>query len=139
MSCSPHRVALCSSSEARYNSAAQANEPHYTRIRGNNVSRYISWSLQTRYDDKGEMIPHDEMNKIFAEEEPEAWERFCAWKEGQTGFPWIDALMRQVRAEGWMHHLGRHSVACFLTRGQLYVSWERVRPCTSISLLSSPI
>ncbi len=24
-----------------------------------------------------------------------------------------------------MHHLGRHSVACFLTRGDLYVSWEK--------------
>lgn len=34
--------------------------------------------------------------------------------------------MRQVHQTGWMHHLGRHSVACFLTRGQLYVSWERV-------------
>jgi cryptochrome len=34
--------------------------------------------------------------------------------------------MRQLKAEGWMHHLGRHSVACFLTRGQLYISWERV-------------
>lgn len=33
--------------------------------------------------------------------------------------------MRQLIAEGWMHHLGRHSVACFLTRGQLYISWER--------------
>ena len=35
--------------------------------------------------------------------------------------------MRQLVQNGWMHHLGRHSVACFLTRGQLYISWERVR------------
>ncbi|OQV03181.1 hypothetical protein CLAIMM_08259 [Cladophialophora immunda] len=27
--------------------------------------------------------------------------------------------------EGWIHHLGRHAVACFLTRGGCYVSWER--------------
>ncbi len=26
--------------------------------------------------------------------------------------------------QGWMHHLARHSVACFLTRGDLYLSWE---------------
>lgn len=44
---------------------------------------------------------------------------------GRTGFPWIDALMRQLRQTGWIHHLGRHSVACFLTRGQAYISWER--------------
>ena len=61
---------------------------------------------------------------------------------------WIDAVMRQrkgmdlwlialtdtqltgntapaVRLEGWIHHLARHSVACFLTRGQCFISWER--------------
>ena len=48
-----------------------------------------------------------------------------AWKEGQTGFPWIDACMAQLRAEGWIHHLGRHAVACFLTRGDLWQSWEK--------------
>ncbi|KAF7972152.1 hypothetical protein HWV62_11133 [Athelia sp. TMB] len=52
-------------------------------------------------------------------------ERFEAWKFGRTGFPWIDAIMRQLRLEGWIHHLARHSVACFLTRGQCYISWER--------------
>ena len=48
-----------------------------------------------------------------------------AWTNGQTGFPWIDAIMNQLRTEGWIHHLARHSVACFLTRGDLWVSWER--------------
>lgn len=33
--------------------------------------------------------------------------------------------MRQLKYEGWIHHLARHSVACFLTRGQCYISWER--------------
>eukprot|EP00567_Pseudictyota_dubia_P010703 CAMPEP_0197453670 /NCGR_PEP_ID=MMETSP1175-20131217/35645_1 /TAXON_ID=1003142 /ORGANISM="Triceratium dubium, Strain CCMP147" /LENGTH=561 /DNA_ID=CAMNT_0042987035 /DNA_START=215 /DNA_END=1900 /DNA_ORIENTATION=- len=47
-----------------------------------------------------------------------------AWKEGRTGYPWIDACMAQLKAEGWIHHLGRHAVACFLTRGDLWQSWE---------------
>jgi len=47
-----------------------------------------------------------------------------AWKQGRTGFPWIDAAMRQLAQEGWIHHLGRHAVACFLTRGDLWQSWE---------------
>lgn len=47
-----------------------------------------------------------------------------AWEYGKTGYPWIDAIMTQLRQEGWMHHLARHSVACFLTRGDLYCSWE---------------
>eukprot|EP00493_Phyllostaurus_siculus_P002681 UN02694 len=32
--------------------------------------------------------------------------------------------MRQLIAEGWIHHLARHSVACLLTRGQLWQNWE---------------
>ena len=48
----------------------------------------------------------------------------AAWAEGRTGFPWIDACMRQLKAQGWIHHLARHAVACFLTRGDLFISWE---------------
>mmetsp|Transcript_15189 Transcript_15189/g.30918 ORF Transcript_15189/g.30918 Transcript_15189/m.30918 type:complete len:582 (+) Transcript_15189:281-2026(+) len=47
-----------------------------------------------------------------------------AWKEGKTGYPWVDACMSQLQKEGWIHHLGRHAVACFLTRGDLWQSWE---------------
>ncbi|KAK7891999.1 hypothetical protein WMY93_023962 [Mugilogobius chulae] len=32
--------------------------------------------------------------------------------------------MTQLRQEGWIHHLARHAVACFLTRGDLWISWE---------------
>lgn len=46
------------------------------------------------------------------------------WKNGQTGYPFIDAIMRQLKQEGWIHHLARHAVACFLTRGDLWISWE---------------
>ncbi|KAM7032488.1 cryptochrome-1-like isoform 1-T1 [Acridotheres tristis] len=51
-------------------------------------------------------------------------ERLHKWKMAQTGFPWIDAIMTQLRQEGWIHHLARHAVACFLTRGDLWISWE---------------
>lgn len=45
-------------------------------------------------------------------------------KQAQTGFPWIDAIMVQLRNEGWIHQLARHSLICFLTRGHLWLSWE---------------
>jgi cryptochrome len=48
-----------------------------------------------------------------------------AWCQGQTGYPWIDACMKQLETQGWIHHLGRHAVACFLTRGDLWQSWEQ--------------
>ncbi|EDO38966.1 predicted protein [Nematostella vectensis] len=57
-----------------------------------------------------------------------SWEEnkdhFLCWKQGNTGFPWIDAIMRQLQKEGWIHHLARLSVGCFLTRGCLWISWE---------------
>lgn len=46
------------------------------------------------------------------------------WKSGQTGYPFIDAAMRQLLQEGWIHHIARNAVACFLTRGDLWISWE---------------
>jgi cryptochrome len=47
-----------------------------------------------------------------------------AWKEGRTGYPFIDAIMTQLRVQGWVHHLARHAAACFLTRGDLWQHWE---------------
>jgi len=46
-----------------------------------------------------------------------------AWVEGKTGYPFIDGLMRQLKETGWIHHLGRHAVSCFLTRGDLWQNW----------------
>lgn len=51
----------------------------------------------------------------------------AAWEHGRTGYPYIDAAMRQLHRLGWMHHLARHAVACFLTRGDLWISWEEGR------------
>lgn len=95
----------------------------YAQTQGNKVARFIDWHLQSNYSKTpvGEHL----LDGTYNVDNEEAEERFRRWKEGRTGFPWIDALMRQLKYEGWMHHLGRHSVACFLTRGGCYVSWER--------------
>lgn len=70
-----------------FHSNAQLKD--YNQIRGNNLSRYIDWDLQSRFDKEGKMLPKEEMVKIWKAEEPEAYERLMAWKEGRTGFPWI--------------------------------------------------
>lgn len=41
-----------------------------------------------------------------------------------TGFPWIDAIMRQLRSEGWIHDIARRAVGSFLTRGCLWINWQ---------------
>ena len=46
-----------------------------------------------------------------------------AWKQGQTGYPIVDAGMRQLLAEGWMHNRVRMITASFLTK-DLHVPWQ---------------
>eukprot|EP00127_Corallochytrium_limacisporum_P004338 Clim_evm21s158 gene=Clim_evmTU21s158 len=72
--------------------------PNYDKMKGNPIVYQMDW------DHDPEMIKK--------------------WENAETGFPWIDALMTQLKTAGWMHHLGRHAVACFLTRGDLYQDWE---------------
>ncbi|MGO1383816.1 MAG: cryptochrome/photolyase family protein [Arachnia sp.] len=48
--------------------------------------------------------------------------RFAAWKEGRTGFPFVDAGMRQLASIGWMHNRVRMVVASFLTK-DLHIWW----------------
>ncbi len=47
-----------------------------------------------------------------------------AWREGRTGYPLVDAAMRQLAAEGFMHNRARMVVASFLTK-DLYVDWRQ--------------
>lgn len=48
---------------------------------------------------------------------------FERWCEGQTGFPLVDAGMRQLRQEGWMHNRARLVVGSFLTK-DLGIDWR---------------
>jgi len=48
---------------------------------------------------------------------------FEAWKEGRTGYPLVDAAMRQLAEEGYMHNRARMTVASFLCK-DLYVDWR---------------
>ena len=47
-------------------------------------------------------------------------EEYEAWKNGKTGFPLIDAAMRQLKNEGWMHNRLRMVVAMFFTKNMLH-------------------
>ncbi|HWG15505.1 MAG TPA: deoxyribodipyrimidine photo-lyase, partial [Streptosporangiaceae bacterium] len=52
----------------------------------------------------------------------EADQAFRAWAEGRTGYPIVDAGMRQLLAEGWMHNRVRMIVASFLVK-DLHIEW----------------
>jgi deoxyribodipyrimidine photo-lyase len=51
------------------------------------------------------------------------WPRFEQWQTGQTGYPLIDANMRELAASGFMSNRGRQNVASFLTKN-LGIDWR---------------
>jgi len=53
----------------------------------------------------------------------EPGEKFKAWCEGKTGYPFVDAAMRQIVKEGWMHNRTRMVVASFLVK-DLHLEWQ---------------
>ncbi|KAI0476661.1 DNA photolyase [Xylaria cf. heliscus] len=106
-----------------YFAAQAAIGPPYVRTLNNAYVRFIPWHLPSKHEDTE--TGRNATSGEYYIDSPQAAEWFERWKAGVTGFPFVDALMRQLRIEGWIHHLGRHMVACFLTRGGCYVHWER--------------
>ncbi|KAL6334320.1 hypothetical protein AAG906_014721 [Vitis piasezkii] len=75
--------------------------PNFDHMKGNRICKQIPWN------DDDELL--------------------AAWREARTGYPWIDAIMVQLRKWGWMHHLARH---CF-------VHWEKGRDVFERLLIDS--
>lgn len=65
-----------------------------------------------------------EFDALPTDDGPEADAHVTAWQEGRTGYPVVDAGMRQLLAEGWMHNRVRMIVASFLVK-DLHVPWQR--------------
>lgn len=67
---------------------------------------------------------HEYLKPQFARMEyDEPRDRFDAWRDGRTGYPIVDAGMRQLRNEGWMHNRVRMIVASFLVK-DLHIEWQ---------------
>lgn len=73
---------------------------HFPQVRGS--------SFRPEYD----RIPWDNDETTFA-----------AWTEGRTGYPVVDAAMRQLVTSGWMHNRARMIVASFLVK-DLLIDWR---------------
>ncbi len=65
-----------------------------------------------------------ELADIEVDVGPDADTRFAAWAAGRTGYPFVDAGMRQLLAEGWMHNRLRMVTASFLVK-DLHLDWTR--------------
>jgi deoxyribodipyrimidine photo-lyase len=72
-------------------------------------------------------FPHTAERAMRPEYEHVAWhddpDGLAAWQEGRTGYPIVDAGMRQLAAEGWMHNRVRMITASFLVK-DLLIDWR---------------
>ncbi|KAK4495295.1 hypothetical protein PRZ48_013625 [Zasmidium cellare] len=74
-------------------------------------------------------LPHDSMNLphnlkfdfVEWEDDEEGWKKWC---EGKTGVPFVDAGMRQLNHEAWMHNRCRMNVSSYLS-GNLLIDYRR--------------
>ena len=71
-------------------------------------------SAWQHYDERFDRIDYDV--------DRAAKEKFARWQQGRTGFPIVDAGMRQLLATGWMHNRVRMIVASFLVK-DLHLPW----------------
>lgn len=62
-----------------------------------------------------------QFNKLKWDNDPK---KFSAWKNSKTGFPIVDAAMKQIKTTGYMHNRGRLIVASFLIKN-LYIDWVK--------------
>lgn len=67
---------------------------------------------------------NDRVGSMRWDRDADADRRFEAWCEGRTGYPIVDAGMRQLAAEAWMHNRVRMIVASFLVK-DLHLDWQR--------------
>lgn len=64
-----------------------------------------------------------DFDAIEVDEGKDGEEAFTAWKDGRTGFPIVDAGMRQLRESGFMHNRVRMITASFLVK-DLHLPWQ---------------
>jgi deoxyribodipyrimidine photo-lyase len=70
-------------------------------------------SARTDWNDATPALRYDDNDALFQ-----------AWTQGRTGYPFVDAGMRQLLGEAWMHNRVRMVVASFLVK-DLHVYWTR--------------
>ncbi|HEX8120458.1 MAG TPA: deoxyribodipyrimidine photo-lyase [Solirubrobacteraceae bacterium] len=68
-------------------------------------------------------LRHEQQERMRGLQYEEHADRLAAWKEGRTGFPFVDAGMRQLATQGWMPNRARLVAASLLTK-ELQLDWR---------------
>ena len=88
--------------------------------------RQVCWReffhhLMARHPGVAREALRPELRGVRWADDPDGWD---AWVEGRTGYPLVDAGMRQLAATGWMHNRARMVAASFLVK-DLHIDWRR--------------
>jgi deoxyribodipyrimidine photo-lyase len=84
------------------------------------IWREFYMAILASFPDVLEQSFRDNLREIAWENDEEA---FAAWCQGRTGYPAVDAAMRQLVETGWMHNRARMIVASFLVK-DLLIDWR---------------
>ncbi len=87
--------------------------------------RQLAWRdfyahVLLRHPDNARLEHQPRYRQLEWEEDADALD---AWRQGRTGYPVVDAAMRQLRAIGWMHNRARLIAGSFLTK-DLHLDWR---------------
>lgn len=104
---------------------------HATASAGGSVATFLgelAWrdyaqNVIVQFPDYGEISARDPFPVFPWREGPEAEADLEAWKRGETGYPVVDAGMRQLWHTGWMHNRVRMIAASFLVK-HLLIDWR---------------
>lgn len=80
----------------------------------------------------------EKMSRLRSDSDETAVARFRAWTRGETGYPLVDAGMRQLLQEGWMHNRVRMVTASFLIK-HLHIDWRWGAKWFMVNLLDGDI
>ncbi|MFZ9397755.1 MAG: cryptochrome/photolyase family protein [Ilumatobacteraceae bacterium] len=95
----------------------------HTHYRSELAWREFYADVLFRHPDTGWKNLNRKMDRIALDSGAKAKARFAAWCEGRTGYPIVDAGMRELTTTGWMHNRVRMIVASFLVK-DLHLPWQ---------------
>ncbi|MCE7797410.1 DNA photolyase family protein [Sphingobium sufflavum] len=87
------------------------------------IWRDYAQNIITAFPDYGRRNGHERFDALAWRDGKAAQADLCAWRQGLTGYPIVDAGMRQLWATGWMHNRVRMIVASFLIK-HLLIDWR---------------
>lgn len=105
-------------------SRLEPGNPSHDRFRAELCWRDFYADVLFHRPDAARSAYRQEWDRMPVDEGADADDRFRAWAEGRTGYPIVDAGMRQLLAEGWVHNRVRMIAASFLIK-DLHLDWTR--------------